>query len=161
MGECSAVLDNSAKCVGGVLWGTKRPDPEFTPEGREPDKEISKSAQSDDVYTASSHSDDDFSLSVSLFHITDGLVDLAWRVRSVDDRCDLPSFNELSQDSHGVFLARRRKVQIRRLTHERRHHDQFEKARQASQPPAARITEMVVPDEDVGPLGAESASAFR
>jgi len=40
LAEFSAVLDNNAKCVGGVLWDTKRPDPEFTPEGREPDKEI-------------------------------------------------------------------------------------------------------------------------
>jgi len=51
LAEFSAVLGNDAKCVGGVLWDTKGPDPEFTPEGREPDKEIYKSAQSVDVYT--------------------------------------------------------------------------------------------------------------
>src|SRR5215211_6211699 len=38
-----------------------------------------------------SHGDDDFSLSVSLFQITDGVGDLAQRVSSVDDRCDFPA----------------------------------------------------------------------
>ena len=57
--------------------------------------------------SVSSHRDDDFSLSVSLFQITDGLGDLAERVRSVDDRCDLSSFNELFQDNEGVFGFRR------------------------------------------------------
>ena len=38
--EFSAVLGNNAKCVGDVLWDTKGPDPEFTPESPEPDKEI-------------------------------------------------------------------------------------------------------------------------
>jgi hypothetical protein len=45
-----------------------------------------------------SHGDDNFSSSVSFFQITDGLGDLAQRVRPVDDRCDLAGFDELPQD---------------------------------------------------------------
>lgn len=45
-----------------------------------------------------SHGDDSLSLGVSLFQMTDGLGDLAQRVRSVDDRCDLSGFNELLQN---------------------------------------------------------------
>ena len=45
-----------------------------------------------------SHGDDDFSLSVSFFEITDGLGGLGERVHSVDDWCDLPGFDELLED---------------------------------------------------------------
>ncbi len=45
-----------------------------------------------------SHGDDDFSLSVSLFEITDGLGDLAQRVGPIYDRGDLPGFDELLED---------------------------------------------------------------
>ena len=45
------------------------------------------------------HSDDDFPLSVPLSEIADGLRRLAERVRSIDDRCDLPGFNEILQNN--------------------------------------------------------------
>ena len=52
-----------------------------------------------------SHSDDDFSSGVSLFQIPDGLRDLAQRVRRVDDRCDLPGFDELLEDDQLLLVA--------------------------------------------------------
>src|SRR5215207_721648 len=64
-----------------------------------------------------SHGDDDFSLSVSLFQITDGVGDLAQRVSSVDDRCDLSGFEELLQDGHRVTLACLRVNRLQCLVH--------------------------------------------
>jgi len=51
-----------------------------------------------------SHGDDDFSSGVSLFQITDGLGDLAQRVRSVDDRCDLSGFKKLFQNNQILLV---------------------------------------------------------
>ncbi len=45
-----------------------------------------------------SHGDDDSSLSVSFFEIPDGLGGLGERVSPVDDRCELPGFDELLED---------------------------------------------------------------
>src|SRR5215216_2713986 len=42
---------------------------------------------------------------VSLFQIPDGLRDLAQRVRRVDDRCDLPGFDELLEDDQLLLVA--------------------------------------------------------
>jgi hypothetical protein len=48
--------------------------------------------------------DDDFSPNMSLLHIAHGFADLAQRLGSVDDRCELPCFEELLQDSHVFCL---------------------------------------------------------
>ena len=51
------------------------------------------------------HGDDDMFAVVSLFQIPDGLRDLAQRVRRVDDRCDLPGFDELLEDDQLLLVA--------------------------------------------------------
>ena len=51
------------------------------------------------------HGDDDIFSVVSLFQIPDGLRDLAQRVRRVDDRCDLPGFDELLEDDQLLLVA--------------------------------------------------------
>jgi hypothetical protein len=53
-----------------------------------------------------SHGDDDFSLSVSLLQVPDGLGDLAQRVRPVDDRCDLAGFDELLKEDQVLVVLR-------------------------------------------------------
>ena len=45
-----------------------------------------------------SHGDDGFSSGVFFFQIPHGLGDLSERVGPVDDRCDLPGFDELLED---------------------------------------------------------------
>src|ERR687890_1579893 len=54
----------------------------------------------------SSHGDEDFSFCVSPFQIPDGFGDLGERVGTVDDRCDLPGFDELLEDEQ-VLVVRR------------------------------------------------------
>ena len=51
-----------------------------------------------------SHGDDDFSLSVSFFQIPDGFGDLAQRVGTVDDRCELAGFDELLEGEHVLVV---------------------------------------------------------
>src|SRR5215208_6488970 len=66
-----------------------------------------------------SHSDDDFSSGVSLFKIPDCLGDLGERVRPVDNRGDLPGFDELLEnDQILVVLLVDERAQL--LSHERR-----------------------------------------
>src|SRR5215217_1429370 len=45
-----------------------------------------------------SHGDDDLSSGVSFFQVPDGIGDLGERVGPVDDRCDLPRFDEVLED---------------------------------------------------------------
>ena len=111
-----------------------------------------------------SQGDDDFSLSVSLCQISDGFGDLPQRVRSVDDRCELPGLEEPLQDGHLVLLARHREVREvrgRQLAHERRERHQFEEARDASEPAAGPLPEAIVSYEYVFPIGGEDASTIR
>src|SRR5665811_1871460 len=70
----------------------------------------------------SSHRDNDLSLSVSLFQIPDGFGNLAQRVRPVDDRRDLPRFDELLQELQ-IVLARLADERLDPLTHEGRQQD--------------------------------------
>jgi hypothetical protein len=103
-----------------------------------------------------SHCDDDFSLSVSLFQISDSLGDLTQRVRSVDDRCDCPGLEEPLQDGHLVLLARHREVREvrgRQLAHERRERHHFEDARDASEPAAGPCPKRSCPMSTYFPLG--------
>ncbi len=58
---------------------------------------------------AVSDGDDDLSLGVSLFHIPDGLGDLAERVRLIDDRRHLPRLDEFLQDQQVVTVLARQK----------------------------------------------------
>src|SRR5215212_5862364 len=83
-----------------------------------------------------SHGDDDFSSSVSFFKITDGLWDLAQRVRPVDDRCDLTEFDELLEDEHVlVVLLVNECAQL--LAHERGQHHRPDLAICATEPPSS------------------------
>ncbi len=64
------------------------------------------------------HGDDDFASGVSLCCITHSLRGLAQRVRSVDDRSDLPGFNKLLQKNQ-VLILRHRHKHASLLAHER------------------------------------------
>ena len=83
-----------------------------------------------------SHGDDDFSSGVSLFEITDGLGDLAQRVRPVDDRCDLAGFDEVLE-SDQVLVVLRRDERAQLLAHERGQHERPDLAIGASEPPSS------------------------
>ncbi len=94
-----------------------------------------------------------------LLHIAHCLGDLTQRIGSVDDRCQLPCFEDLLQDVHDVFLARDRKARLRQLAYEPRERDEFEKARQAPENGAGPISEMIGADEDVNPCREEHTLA--
>src|SRR5215212_1504162 len=99
-----------------------------------------------------SHGDDNFSLSVSLLQITAGLGDLAKWVRPVDDRCDLPRFDELFEDEHVlVVLLGDERPQL--LAHERGQHERADLAIGASEPPSSPFAS----NDDEGPQGGEGA----
>src|SRR5215203_79203 len=99
-----------------------------------------------------SHGDDDFSLSVSLFQIPDGLGDLAQRVGPVDDRCDLAGFYELLEDDHVlVVLLGDERAQL--LVHERGQHERAELAIGASEPSSSPFAS----SDDEDPFGGEGA----
>src|SRR3712207_1875400 len=86
-----------------------------------------------------SHADDDFPSSASLLQIADGLGDLAQRVGAVDDRCDLPGFDELLEDEHVlVILLIDERPQL--LANERGQHERAELAIGASEPPSSPFT---------------------
>ena len=55
---------------------------------------------------SASHSDDDFGSGVSHFQIAQGFRGLGQRVRSVDDRPDLPGFDQLLQSQEVLLPAR-------------------------------------------------------
>jgi len=50
------------------------------------------------LFGFASHGDEDFSSGVSSFQIPDGFGDLGERVGTVNDRCDLPGFDEFFED---------------------------------------------------------------
>lgn len=60
---------------------------------------------------------DDFASGVSLSDITESLGGLAQRVRSVDDRCYLPGFDQFFEDEQ-VLMFRRRNKRASLLAHE-------------------------------------------
>jgi hypothetical protein len=99
-----------------------------------------------------SHGDDDFSSGVSLFQIPDRLGDLGERVGPVDDRCDLPGFDELLEDDH-VLVVLRGDERPQLLAHERRQHERAELAIGAPEPPSTGLAS----DDDEGPPGSEGA----
>src|SRR5215210_1371463 len=99
-----------------------------------------------------SHGDDNFSLSVSLLQKTDGLGDLAKWVRPVDDRCDLPRFDEFFEDDHVlVVLLGDERPQL--LAHERGQHERADLAIGASEPSSSPFAS----GYDEGPPGYEDA----
>src|SRR5215210_3279492 len=99
-----------------------------------------------------SHGDDDFSSRVPFYQIPDGLGDLAQRVGSVDDRCDLPGFDELLEDDQIlVVLLVDERAQL--LAHERGEHHRPELAIGASEPPSSPFAS----NDDEGPPGGEGA----
>src|SRR5215217_872050 len=99
-----------------------------------------------------SHGDDDFSLSVTFFQITDGPGYLGKWVSPVDDRCDLPRFDELLEDEHVlVVLLVNECAQL--LAHERRQHHRPDLAIGASEPPSSPFAS----GDDEGTPGSEGA----
>src|SRR5918999_1813796 len=102
------------------------------------------------LFGFSSHGDYDFSFSVSSFQIPDGFGDLGKRVHPVDDRCDLPGFDELLEDEHVlVVLLVDERAQL--LTHQRGQHHRPELAICAPEPPSSPFAS----NDDEGPPGGE------
>src|SRR6266540_1587731 len=103
-----------------------------------------------------SDADDELPSGLSRFQVADGLRHFAQRERLVDDRRDLPGFDELLYDHQAVsrILDATEGVQ---LAHEGSHHHQLGEAAQAAEPAVARGSVLVVPDQDVGPLGSDRA----
>src|SRR5215204_3188866 len=122
-------------------WGRRSPVTSSPPEGLQ-----------ESSFGFASHGDDDFSLSVSLFQIPDGLGDLAQRVGPVDDRCDLAGFYELLEDDHVlVVLLGDERAQL--LVHERGQHERAELAIGASEPSSSPFAS----SDDEDPFGGEGA----
>src|SRR5918998_4663120 len=97
-----------------------------------------------------SDGDEDFSFSVSSFQIPHGFGDLGERVGTVDDRCDLPGFDELLEDQHVlVVLLVDERAQL--LTHQRGQHHRPELAICAPEPPSSPFAS----NDDEGPPGGE------
>src|SRR5215211_3670009 len=99
-----------------------------------------------------SHADDDFTSSVSFFQITDGFGDLTQRVRPIDDRCDLPRFDELLEDDQ-ILVVLLVDERAKLLAHERGQHERPELAICASEPPSSPFAS----NDDEGPPGGEGA----
>jgi hypothetical protein len=99
-----------------------------------------------------SHGDDDFSSSVSLFQIPDGLGGLGERIRPVNHRCYLAGFDELFEDDHVlVVLLVNECAQL--LAHEPGQHERADLAIGASEPPSSPFAS----NDDEGPQGSEGA----
>jgi hypothetical protein len=102
------------------------------------------------------HADDDLSSSVSLFEIPDGLGNLGERVGPVDDRCDLPGFDELGEDDQ-VLVVLRGHERAQLLAHEREQQVRPEQAADYPQPSSAAFAS----DDDERPLRREGAPQTR
>ena len=81
-----------------------------------------------------SYGDEDFSSSMSLFQIPDGLRGLAQRVGPVDDRRDLAGLDELLEDEQ-VLLVLRRNERAQLLAHEGGQHEHSDLTIRAFDPP--------------------------
>ena len=99
-----------------------------------------------------SHGDDEFTLSVSLLQIPDGLWNLGERVRPVDDWGELAGFDEILEDDHVlVVLLADECAQL--LAHERGQHHRPELTINASEPPSSPFAF----NDDESSLGGEGA----
>src|SRR6266545_8061242 len=107
-----------------------------------------------------SNADDDLPHSLSRLQVADRLGNLAQGERPVDDRRDLPGFDELLQDDQAVpwILGATEWMQ---LGDEGRYQHQLGEATQAPEPTVTRGSVLIVPDQDVRPLGSERASDLR
>ncbi len=94
-----------------------------------------------------SHGDDEFTLSVSLLQIPDGLWNLGERVHPVDDWGELAGFDEILEDDH-VLVVLRGHARAQLLAHERRHQVRPEQTSDDSEPPSS----LFASDEDESPL---------
>ena len=64
------------------------------------------------------HGDDHSSLGFVLDHVSESVAGLTQRIGAVDDWCDLPGFEEFSEDGHRVFSGRHRNPRTSQLLHE-------------------------------------------
>src|ERR1700694_2116800 len=65
-----------------------------------------------------SRGDDHLSLDFVLDHVPESLASLTQRVAAVDDRRDLPAFEELPEDGHRLLLGGHRNARTSQLLHE-------------------------------------------
>src|SRR4029450_6986246 len=91
---------------------------------------------SGDWFARSSHVDDDLASGLSRLQVADRLGHLAQRERPVDDRRDLPGFDQLFHDDEAVsgVLGAAEGMQ---LAHERSDHHQLDEATEAPDPAMA------------------------
>src|SRR5207237_5014 len=104
-----------------------------------------------------SNGDDELPPRLSRFQIANGFRDFAQREGPVDDGPDLPGLDELLEDDQAVswILHATEGVQ---LVHERSHNHQLGEAAQTPEPAVARGSVLIVPDQDVRPLGGQRTS---